>query len=64
MTKPAASIKTQAGRSWNLSHIVKQTARVVAYLLALVVASAAMASCQDWHRQHAFDCNAQPEQCL
>lgn len=34
MTKPAVSVKTQAGRSWNLSPIVKQVARVVGYLLA------------------------------
>ncbi len=38
--------------------ILRHAARVVAYVLALVVASAAMAFCQDWQRAHALNCNA------
>ena len=54
MTKPAASIKTQAGRSWNLSPIVRQTARVVAYITLALGIGAVVASCQSG----ALDCNA------
>ena len=57
MTKPPYTKKAYDGRQ-KLASILRQTARVVAYLLALVVASAALASCQEWHRAHAINCNA------
>ncbi len=61
MTKPAASIKTQAGRL-AVVRIVKQAARVVGYALASLVLVAAVSSCAaTWEP---FDCNAQPEVCL
>ncbi len=52
MTKPAAP-KMQAGRR-NVALILKQVVRAVAYLVALALATAAMASCQS----NAVNCNA------
>lgn len=57
MTKPAASIKTQAGRL-AVVRIVKQAARIVGYCLTYAVAVAGLVACQDWHRAHAINCNA------
>lgn len=53
MTKPAASIKTQAGRL-AVVRIVKQAARAVGYLLASLAVVAVVASCQS----SALNCNA------
>lgn len=53
MTKPAASTKTQAGRL-QLASILKQVARVVAYLLASLALVAVVSSCQS----SALNCNA------
>lgn len=58
MKNPRNIKKTSAGNPGRVNQILRQTARVVAYLLVLVVASAALASCQEWHRAHAINCNA------
>lgn len=51
MTKPAASTKTQAGNPGRVNQILRQTARGVAYLVAVV---AVVSSCQS----SALNCNA------
>lgn len=58
MTKAAAPKKDDATARQTVGQILKQTARVVAYLVALALATAALASCQEWHRAHAINCNA------
>ena len=55
MTKPAASTKTQAGRL-QLASILKQVARVVAYITLALGIGAVVASCQS----NALNCNAKP----
>lgn len=56
MTKPDAHKKHTPGRSWNLSPIVKQVARVVGYLLASLALVAAVSSCAaTWEP---FNCKA------
>ena len=63
MKNPRNIKKTSAGNPGRVNQILRQTARAVGYLLASLVLVAVVASCHDWHRAHAFDCNAQPEQC-
>lgn len=56
MTKPAAHKKHTTGRSWNLSPIVKQAARVVGYITLALGIGTTVASCQS----NAINCNAKP----
>ncbi len=56
MAKPDAHKKHTPGRSWNLSPIVKQAARVVGYITLAVAGVVVVASCADG----ALDCTAKP----
>lgn len=61
MTKAAAPQKDDATARQTVGQILKQTARVVAYLLASLAVVAVVSSCQS----SALNCNAKPlpEEC-
>ncbi len=60
MKKPAASFKTQAGNPGRVVAIVEHLARAVAVIVLALAGVVVVASCT----AHAFDCNAEPKECL
>ena len=59
MKKPTAPMKAQAGIPGRGAAIVEHLARAVAVIVLALAGVVVVASCT----AHAFDCNAQPEQC-
>ena len=64
MTKAAAPQKDDATARQTVGQILKQTARVVAYLLASLALVAVVSSCTASVKATAHDCDKVPEVCL
>lgn len=60
MTKAAAPKKDDATARQTVGQILKQTARVVAYLLASLAVVAVVSSCAASVKTHALDCTPKP----